>query len=87
MSQGYQFRELVAVESVAARRVVIQFADRLFDDQLATWDANRAAGRPNKPRPPTRQECRAKSVQIRVKRERDTTSRNDLVDQRVQPKH
>lgn len=73
---------LVAVESSAARRNVIRFAEKLHDDQLQTWARNRERGVANKARPPSRAECLAKSVQIRRKREVDSHYWNDMVSAR-----
>lgn len=79
MSAGYQFRELVAVESSETRRHVLQFARKLFEDQLRIWSKNKAAGERNKSAPPTLQQCIDKSRQIRRKREVDSHYWNDLV--------
>jgi hypothetical protein len=82
VSQGYQFLELQAVESAATRRHVREFAQRLFLDQLRIWNHRWAEGRDNKPRPPTREECIAKSRQLRRKREVESRYWNDLVSAR-----
>jgi hypothetical protein len=60
--------ELVATESVEARRVVVAFARDLFLEQRTASAANREGGRAAK-RPPTWEECLTKSRQTRRRRE------------------
>lgn len=73
------YRELKAVELADARLEVVEWAADLYEDQLATWERKKRLNRRNKARPPTVRECRDKSREIRIKRERDTTYWNDLV--------
>lgn len=71
MSAPYEFVSLVAIESRATRGAVERWARKLWDDQQRIWSRNQEQGERNKSRPPTIDECREKSRQIRLKRERD----------------
>lgn len=87
-------QSVYAAENAAARAEVYEWAEELYLDQLEAWRANmdsyqdrlrkwRAAGgvglEPARPkRPPTLEQCREKSRQIRIKRERDATYYHDL---------
>jgi hypothetical protein len=82
VSAGLPIGSLVAVESSATRTAVIAFARKLYADQLRIWQRNKSDNARNKPAAPTLAECLAKSVQIRVKRERDSRYWNDLVSAR-----
>lgn len=71
------FGELKAAENTAARAEVLQFADELHDSQGKTWRDLRSRKAECKPHAPTPQECRDKSAEVRVMRERDATYFND----------
>ena len=62
---------IVAMEDTKARRTVYEFAADLFRDQLETWNHHVATGQRNKSRPPSWDECLAKSREVRIKVERD----------------
>jgi hypothetical protein len=68
---------IVAMEKVDARREVVEYAEELHREQLETHLHLKRTGQRTKSRPPTADECRAKSREIRIKRERDATHRND----------
>lgn len=68
---------IVAMEKVDARREVVEFAEDLHREQLETHLHLKRTGQRVKPQPPTAEECRAKSRQIRLKRERDATHYDD----------
>jgi hypothetical protein len=68
---------VVAMEKVDARREVVEYAEELLVDQRETWLHLKRTHQPCKPYPATREQCRAKSREIRLKRERDATYRND----------
>lgn len=73
-----RFESLTAAESIEARAEVVGWAEDLYVDQLRTWEVHKATDRRNRTRPPTLAECRAKSAEIRRKRERDATYFNQL---------
>jgi hypothetical protein len=87
VSAGFQFQTIRAVELVEARAEVVDFAvEDLHWTNLAAWERSCAeAARLGKPAPQKPRlafdlaHCRAESKRIRVKRERNTTYFNDLV--------
>lgn len=78
-SAEVHFGELLANESDEARRIVHEFARTLYAEQAKTWEANKASDRKNKVRPPTWDECLAKSIETRKRREAKSTDSTRLI--------
>lgn len=82
-ANAVRFDTLVARESVDARTEVVEWAQELFVEQLHTYGERKRKRLPLK-RPPTKGECREKSREIRIKRERDATYWNDTTNTAAQ---
>lgn len=79
MSDGFAFAVLWSAEPVEARAEVEEWAEDLLVEQIETWGARKRKKLECKPRPPTRDECFEQSRKTRIKRERDSSYWNDLV--------